>query len=174
MKPPNGLVIRRAEPGDATLLAALARRTFRDAFGAANRPEDLEAHLDAHYTPDEMAAELADPSWCTLLTEVDGQAAGYAQLAAGDPPCEGGPGGIMLSRFYLEQAWVGRGIAGPLLAAVRREALARGARYLWLTVWEQNPRAIAFYRKEGFDEIGETTFTVGSDPQRDLVMRAPL
>jgi ribosomal protein S18 acetylase RimI-like enzyme len=40
---------------------------------------------------------------------------------------------------------------------------------LWLTVWDRNERAIAFYRRWGMAEAGETSFTVGSQCQRDLV-----
>ena len=166
--------IRSAGLEDATLLADLAARTFRDAFGPANRPEDLVLHLRTHYTSERMQAELADPGGVTLLAEIAGQLAGYAQLAEQEPPLALGPGGLMLHRFYLEQLWIGRGIAGPLMDAVRDVARRRGARYLWLTVWQENPRAVAFYRKCGFVEAGTTTFTVGSDPQVDWVMQGPV
>jgi len=41
--------IRRARPSDAAALAEFAARTFADAFGAANRPDDLAAHLASSY-----------------------------------------------------------------------------------------------------------------------------
>jgi GNAT superfamily N-acetyltransferase len=172
--PPSGLVIRRGQLADAPLLAALAARTFRDAFGADNSPENLALHLRTHYTPERMAEELADPDWTTLLAQVDGVAAGYAQLLTREPPVTVGTGGLMLHRFYLEQSWIGKGIAQPLMDAVRASALERKARFLWLTVWERNPRAIAFYRKSGFAEAGITSFRVGNDAQTDLVMHSPL
>lgn len=31
-------------------------------------------------------------------------------------------------------------------------------------------RALSFYRKYGFVEVGEHVFVLGSDPQRDLVL----
>ena len=37
--------------------------------------------------------------------------------------------------------------------------------------YERNPRALAFYRKWGFDVVGDHIFRVGNDPQRDLIMR---
>jgi diamine N-acetyltransferase len=159
---------------DASMLAALAARTFRDAFGPFNRPEDLALHLRTHYTPERLEVELADAGGVTLLALVTGSPAGYAQLASHEPPIELGPGGLMLHRFYLEQAWIGRGVAGPLMTAVREEARRQAASYLWLTVWQENPRAIAFYRKCGFVATGTTTFSVGSDPQVDWVMTSPL
>lgn len=170
MTTPAALAIRIGTPADAERLADLAARTFRDAFGAANNPADLALHVARHYTPEIMRTELADPGCDTLLADVDGQTAGYAQLITRDPPQELGPGGRMLRRFYLEHAWIGRGIAAPLMEAVQASARRRAARYLWLTVWEENPRAVAFYRKCGFVTRGRTTFTVGNDPQSDWVM----
>jgi ribosomal protein S18 acetylase RimI-like enzyme len=41
-------------------------------------------------------------------------------------------------------------------------------------VWEHNARAIAFYRKAGFEEIGLTVYVVGSDAQTDRVFMTPL
>jgi ribosomal protein S18 acetylase RimI-like enzyme len=59
------------------------------------------------------------------------------------------------------------------MGACLGEIAARGADVAWLGVWEHNPRAIAFYRKWGFVEVGEHTFPVGDDPQRDLVLCRP-
>ena len=41
---------------------------------------------------------------------------------------------------------------------------------VWLGVWEKNPRAIAFYRKFNFKEVGEHVFALGKDMQRDIIM----
>ena len=45
-----------------------------------------------------------------------------------------------------------------------------GPRTLWLGVWERNPRAIAFYTKCGFVDVGEHAFVFGTDEQTDRVM----
>jgi ribosomal protein S18 acetylase RimI-like enzyme len=56
------------------------------------------------------------------------------------------------------------------MAAVDREAARRGAMVVWLSVWERNERAKAFYRKCGFAEVGDKVFVLGTDRQRDRVM----
>lgn len=174
MSAPASLCIRPATLEDAALLARLAAETFAAAFGPDNRPEDLALHLATHYSPDVFQRELSDPGCDTLLAFVAEHPAGYAQLFDRTPPMELGSGGRMLCRFYLDPAWIGRGIAAPLMEASKASARARGAKYLWLTVWQKNPRAIAFYEKCGFGIRGSTIFTVGTDPQEDWVMSAPL
>jgi ribosomal protein S18 acetylase RimI-like enzyme len=60
------------------------------------------------------------------------------------------------------------------MAAAIEAAEAAGARTLWLGVWERNPRAIAFYRKAGFVDVGSQLFVVGTDPQTDRLMERSL
>ena len=73
---------------------------------------------------------------------------------------------------------IANGMAGALRAAlmerVKAEARARGAKTLWLGVWERNDRARAFYAKCGFADAGEHIFLFGTDPQTDRVMTLPL
>ena len=61
-------------------------------------------------------------------------------------------------------------VAQRLMAASLAAARELGATHVWLGVWERNPRAIAFYRKSGFREVGTQYFQLGSDRQRDLVV----
>ena len=49
-----------------------------------------------------------------------------------------------------------------------------GARTLWLSVWERNPRAQAFYAKTGFTRVGEADFWVGPDRQTDHIFARAL
>jgi len=163
--------VRRALPGEAEAVASLAARTFTDAFGSDNTPEDLRLHLDTHCSPTTLQRELADPEWTTLLGESSGELCGYAQLCAGSPPGSSvSQPNRQLYRLYVEREWRGSGLASELMAAAVADAWAHGARYLWLTTWDRNHRALAFYRKCGFEVIGTTTFTVGHDRQRDLVL----
>lgn len=163
--------IRLADSDDAALLADFAARTFRDTFGADNTPEDLALFVAAAYGVAQQRAEIDDANQVVLLAEVDGHLAAYSQLRIGPPPaCVSEASTIELCRFYVDRTWHGRGIAHQLMQATERHALARGARAIWLSVWERNPRAQAFYLKSGFRQAGTKPFVVGTDVQTDWVM----
>ena len=165
------LIIRRAAAADAAALSAFGRRVFTATFAAENTPSDLAAYLDGAYTVAHQQADIADPSIDTLLLEIDGALAAFAQLRASTvPACVGAPAALELARFYVDQGWHGRGVAARLMIAVETAAVARGADALWLGVWERNLRAQAFYAKHGFTVVGSHTFLLGSDPQNDLIM----
>lgn len=169
------VIVRIGRERDATALAELAARTFQDTFAADNRPEDMALHLSRAYGPPQQQRELADPDIVTLLADVDGQLAGYAQLRFAPPPdCVTGELPAELWRFYVDRPWHGRGVAQALMRRVEVEAYRRGARTLWLGVWERNPRARAFYLKTGFSDVGSQVFVVGTDPQTDRILVRPL
>lgn len=169
------ITIRYGSPADAEALARIAAQTFSEAFGADNRPDDLALHLARAYGAPQQGRELADPAVCTLLAYVDLNLAGYSQLRRGPAPeCVASASPMEIWRFYVAKAWHGQGLAQTLMQQVDREAQQRGADTLWLGVWERNPRAIAFYHKTGFVDVGSHLFTVGSDAQTDRVLVRPV
>ena len=162
-------------PADAGCLARFAARTFEEAFGSATDPADMALYLTTAYGLPQQSRELADPALDTLVVEMDGRLAGYAQMREGDaPPCVAGPRPIELRRFYVDRPWQGRGVARALMEAVRTTAARRGGGTLWLGVWERNERAQAFYRKCGFVDTGSQPFMVGRDRQTDRIMSRAL
>ncbi len=167
--------IRRADAADAAALAALAERTFRDTFAEVNTPENMAAHAAASYGTDKQRAEIESDEIRTLLLELDGAVTGYAQLRNGHAPdCVNADHAVELWRFYIDRSGIGRGLAQHLMDAVVAAAAEWNGRALWLGVWERNPRAIAFYRKCGFVEVGAHVFRLGDDAQTDLIMQRGL
>jgi|SRR5688500_6141465 ribosomal protein S18 acetylase RimI-like enzyme len=167
--------VRRATAADAPELSQLGAATFRETFEAENTPEDMAGYLAEAFTPERQKAEILDPANVVLVAAEGRGLVGYAQLASGPaPPAVGAPSPIELKRFYVTRAWHGRGVAQALMTSVLQAARARQAETLWLGVWERNPRAIAFYRKYGFERVGEHTFMLGNDAQTDWVLARPL
>jgi diamine N-acetyltransferase len=165
------IAIRRADPADAAPLAELAARTFADAFAAGNTAEDLAAYLEQTYGEAQQRREILDEEGITLVVEEGGALIAFAQLRRGEAPeCVEGAQPVELARFYVDRPWHGRGVAQQLMDAARAAARNLGGKTFWLGVWERNPRAIAFYEKCGFRDVGSHKFLVGSDLQTDRVM----
>lgn len=163
--------IRVAHTGDSPKLADFAARAFRDTFSAVTPAADMALYLSRTYGPEKQEREIADPALLTLLVESGGSLIGYAQLRSGAAPmCVKGDALIELWRFYIDPKYHGRGLAQSLMSRVATEAIARGARTLWLGVFERNERAKAFYAKSGFVDAGSQTFMVGNDAQADRIM----
>ena len=169
------LSIRRAQPADAGNLARFAARTFFETYADANDPADMADHLSAKYGETIQDAEIRNPLASYLLAEVEGGLAGYAYLLF-----EHAPEGVALdrpvelARFYVAREWHGRGVAQALMTACVNEACRGGGNTLWLAVWQENARAISFYRKAGFELAGTVRFKLGAQLQDDHLMMLAL
>ena len=169
--------IRQATPDDAQPLTDLAYTTFWDAFAhhPKNAPDDLNHYMRQAFNLEQIAAELADKQSIFLIADIENKPAGYAKLII-ESTEEGitAERPVELSRLYSHQEYLGKGVGQNLMDACFEFATANGHDVMWLGVWEYNPRAQAFYTKNGFREVGKHTFLLGSDPQTDLLMQKEL
>ena len=172
----NAPAFRIAGPADAAALAEFMSRNFLAAYGDCSTPENIAATIAKHYGLEAQQRQLGDRRRLNLVLEQDGTIAGHAQLHFfGDTPERVRPlPTAEIARFYVDTAYHGRGLAQLMMDEVRRLARSRGSRSLWLSVWQQQPQAIRFYKKEGFRINGPLVFYVGEDPKDDWLMTCPL
>lgn len=170
--------IRNATAADAALLTDLGRRSFTAAFETMNTPENFAAYLAEAFNEQKQAEEVAQPGSIFLIAETQdpqtGQTepVGYARLLAGSTEtCITGKNPIELVRIYALGTRTGKGIGSALIQAVVQEARGRGHDVIWLGVWQENPRAVAFYERWGFQKVGTHVFQLGNDPQTDWIMQ---
>ena len=173
----NRIAIRRATIEDAAFLADLAARLFDQTFGAQNTAEDMEAFLASTYSLELQREEIADPDRVTFLAVDDGggSAIGFAMVRRG-PRANGviGERPVEVQRIYVDRESHGSGVGASLMNSCVEQARAWKGDVLWLGVFQKNPRAIAFYKRQGFAVVGVQQFMVGSDLQDDYVMARPL
>lgn len=168
------LVIRQATVADAPLLAAFAAEAFADTFAADNTPEDMAAYLAGAFGEAKQQAELADPANIVVLAERAGELVGYAMLRDGATPSGMAStdfaDAMEIARLYAGRRWIGTGIGAALMQACLDLAAERKREWIWLGVWERNARAIAFYARWGFADVGSQSFQLGADRQTDRIM----
>lgn len=171
----SSFLIRPAVPDDAAILADLGVRTFRETFERICSVEDMEAFLARTYGEALQRAELADPSRPGAVLEIDGQPSGFLQLRLGySEPGVTGQHPVELQRIYVLRACHGGGYGAALMQVAMDLAHAWGADQLWLGVWENNHKALAFYGRWGFREVGEHIFKIGDQVDRDLILAKEL
>ena len=164
---------RDASVDDAEALAAFAELTFADTFGHLYPPEDLMAYVEAKYRAHVVAAELADAETRYRLALRDDAIVGYCKMGVVDMEVDA-TDALELHRLYVDPATKGAGVAQALMDEALAWARGKGARAMYLSVWENNTRAQAFYRRYGFEHVGEHKFMVGRVADRDFIWRLEL
>jgi GNAT superfamily N-acetyltransferase len=168
------LTYRTAGPADAQALAAMGRLCFTETFGPHFPAGDMALHLERMFGADALAAEYEDPALTIRMAEADGAVAAYLKLAPMKLPVPHEPEALELRQLYVLAPWQGAGVAAALMEWAVETARAAGAPALYLSVWEKGGRAIAFYRKQGFETVGVAPFRLGARVYQDPVMRLAL
>jgi len=140
--------LRTATPDDAETVPRLHLAAWRESYGhllPAEFFETREAAMDERIERHREA--LAGSYQPVLAHDAGGELVGMAFAAPSrdeDAPC-----GLELQLIYALQRVHGTGVGQALLDAVIGKEVA----YLW--VLEDNPRAQAFYRRNGFAPDGK-------------------
>ena len=161
---------RAAAATDAAALRELFAESFVETFGQLYPPSDLDEFLDTN-SLDKWQDSLADPQVAIRVAEMHGELAGFVELAPKKLPYETSAPAIELRRLYLRSSAHGCGIADELMKWALKEASARGARELVLSVYVDNHRARRFYERYGFEAVGRYDFMVGSHADEDIILR---
>src|SRR3954452_22225209 len=164
---------RDAGAQDSALIAGLFERAFVETFGPLYRPEDLRAFLD-RLSPEGFRSDIQDEPYRFRLAFDGGTAAGFCKLGPLTLPVSPERPAQELRQLYLLKAYQGSGIATMLMDCALEEARRQGTEELYLTVYKDNPRAKAFYRRYGFDYVKPYAFMVGSQADEDEIWRASL
>jgi ribosomal protein S18 acetylase RimI-like enzyme len=169
------LTLRDANEDDAAELAEIGRDTFAETFGHLYPPHDLKVYLDETYSVERMKADLADPGVEVRVAFSGKRMVAYCKIGPCKLPIDTGPEpALELHRVYVYQARQGIGVGRILLAWAIERARRRGAKNLFLGVWESNDRAIAMYESRGFENVGAYQFRVGETRDNEFIMRLRL
>lgn len=170
------ITIRPCGAQDAAALTLVAQATFLQTYAETIPLADILAHCADNLGEALHAEWLARPGHSFWLAEIAGTGApvGYAMSCPPDLQIPTEPGDIELRRIYLLHRFHGGGAGGRLLDAVIRAAREGGFKRLLLSVFGENPNAIAFYARQGFTQAGVRKFWIGPNDYDDLVLALDL
>ncbi len=160
---------------EVDLLIELGKRCFYEAFKDVTTPDDMETYLTSTFQKSKIENQLMDERSLIFIADIDSDPAGYVySYPAITPECVSDKASIKLERLYLRKRYYGRGVGDALMQTSVEESRSRGYQSVWLSSWELNDRANAFYKKWQFTAVGNQKFTVGGDIQNDFILSRKL
>jgi ribosomal protein S18 acetylase RimI-like enzyme len=168
----RNLAFRRATIEDTSQIVQIGADTFKAAFAAYHRPEDMASYLSANFNDKNIQSQIEDGSSYFLLGHEGTKVIGYAMLKDGAyPECVTDPNPIEFVRFYVTPDVIGLGYGSELMRNCLDEALEMGHKTVWLATWQKNERANRFYEKWGFKIVGNAIYVIGDDVVDDFIMQ---
>ncbi len=170
-------VIRPARSDDAEALGVLGRQTFIDTFvtgfGIPYPAADLEAFLDASFSPEAMTKRLQEPgaAWWVAQAE-DGGLLAFANAGSNTlPHPDARASHSELRRLYVGREAQGLGLGTRLLALSLDWMQTNSDGPLWIGVWSGNAKALKLYAAHGFEKAGEYQYPVGAWRDDEFILR---
>lgn len=153
-------------------LVNLGRQTFLESHGNSAAPADIQDYLDSHYTRQALSKELeAIHSHYDICFWMD-EPVGFSKITFDQPIIVASYGDDIdqhgfktgnyakLDRIYILAEHHGKKMAQAMFERQRNTAIKHQQKGIWLYVWVENKRAIAFYEKMGFQKIGKYDFQI--------------
>jgi ribosomal protein S18 acetylase RimI-like enzyme len=164
--------LRAPTKSDISALARLGRDTFIETFGPLYKPADLQTFLTEAYSDQVVTAELADPRLIHQVIEHKNDLIAFIKIGPVHVPAVNPlPDAMEIWQLYLRQTFLGHGLGDLLMNWAFEQFAVRQAPEIYLSVFSENKRAIAFYQKYGFEKHRDYDFPVGEQIDLEWIMK---
>jgi ribosomal protein S18 acetylase RimI-like enzyme len=167
--------IRKVTLSDVDQLQKIGRQTFQETFSEFNSEENMKSYLEEKFSNEKLISELNDDNSEFYFATLENEVIGYLKLNFGTSQTELKDNkSLEIERIYVSKEFHGKSVGKLLYDKAIQIAKEKNSEYVWLGVWEENVRALGFYKKNGFVEFDKHIFKLGDDEQTDLMMKLKL
>lgn len=171
----NSIEIIKITISDITELQRIGRQTFKETFADSNSEENMKSYLEEGFSLEKLIKEVNNEYSEFYFAKIDNEVIGYLKVNFGESQTELKDNkALEIERIYVLKEFHGKNVGQLLYNKAIEVAEQKGSEYVWLGVWEQNPRAIRFYEKNGFVAFDKHIFKLGNDEQTDIMMKLKL
>lgn len=164
--------VKKVSINDIEELRKIGRQTFLDTFGASNSDENMAKYLEEGFSLEKLTNELNNKNSAFFFAMIGNDIIGYLKLNIGQSQTELlYEKALEIERIYVLKEYHGKKVGQILYDKAFQIAILKNVDFIWLGVWEENPRAIHFYKKNGFVEFDMHIFKLGEDEQMDIMMK---
>ena len=171
----ENIITKRITLDDLEKLQKIGRKTFEETFSESNSEENMRNYLEEGFSKEKLTAELKNKDSEFYFAILEDEVIGYLKVNFGESQTElKDSKALEIERIYVSKEFHGKSVGQILYDKAIEIAKQKGSEYVWLGVWEENPRAISFYKKNGFVEFDKHIFRLGDDEQTDIMMKMKL
>ena len=171
----ENIIIRKIALNEIDQLQKIGQQTFHETFSESNSEENMKNYLEEKFSYEKLTAELTDENSEFYFATLQNEVIGYLKINFGASQTElKDEKALEIERIYVSKEFHGKKVGQLLYDKAIEIAKEKNVDYVWLGVWEENHRALSFYRKNGFTEFDKHIFKLGNDEQTDLMMKLKL
>ncbi len=161
---------RSAVLSDVRKLSVLYTQCYIHAYAIDGVSDEYANFITRQFSTERLSQAVSEHPGNIIVAEYDGNLVGVVEVAF-DQKC---PLGELvapeLNKLYVLQWFGSQGIGHRLLQESERLVRSKGEKQMWLWAWDQNPRAIAFYERQGYRVVGPAPCPMEQNDYVNIVM----
>lgn len=163
--------IKKARESDTAILALLGRLTWAESHGHyIDDKNDLEKYLDKNFSISKTKQDINNPKQLFYIIYVNSLPVGYAKLIVNTvQESIASQNNCRLERIFILNDFIPLKIGHQLLTFVEEKAKALQLDTIWLSVYIKNKRAIRFYERNEFKNVGDLNFIVNGKNYENII-----
>ncbi|MFK7787802.1 MAG: N-acetyltransferase family protein [Crocinitomicaceae bacterium] len=167
----NTITIKQATERDSETIARLGSTTYVESHGSfIENKNDLSHYIDSAFSHEKTTQELHDRQNLFYLIFTDDLPIGYAKLVQNSThECVSSNQACRLERIYILDKYIPLKVGKQFLAFTEEKAKSLEFDTLWLSVYVKNLRAIKFYEKNDFKDVGRLNFIVNGKEYDNII-----
>lgn len=166
------LEIRQATKSDAALICKIGAQYFYDAYKDVKSDTNLQQYITNTFIVEKVEEEFDNRIAFFAIGYLNKVPVAYIKLRSDRThPNLAHTSNLEMERIYVDRNYWRHKFGAAMMNYAIDYGRQNKFNCLWLGVWQENLRAIAFYKKAGFEIVGTKKFYVGSEENNDFVMR---
>lgn len=163
--------VKLAKEADTEVLALLGRVTWAESHGHyIDDKNDLLKYLNENFSVSKTKQDINNSKHLFYIIYVNDLPVGYAKLILNSKQeSVASKNNCRLERIFILNEFIPLKIGLQLLTFVEEKAKALQLDTMWLSVYIKNNRAIRFYEKNEFKNVGELNFIVSGKSYENIV-----
>ncbi len=163
--------IKTATKADTTILALLGRLTWAESHGHyIDDKNNLLNYLNENFSVSKTKQEINNPKNLFYIIYVDDLPVGYAKLVINaEQENVASLNNCRLERIFIQNEFIPLKIGQQLLTFVEEKAKVLQFDTMWLSVYIKNKRAIRFYERNEFKNVGDLNFLVNGKVYENIL-----
>src|SRR6185436_8479622 len=167
--------IIKANMEHCQLLSEIGKISFIESHGHSAPPEDINTYVKEKYKEELFRAEITDAKNIYHIIYYHEQPAGYSKIIFNAAHPDIAKRNVTkMERLYLLKEFYSLKLGYDLLKFNIELSRTNKQSGMWLYVWKENPRAVSFYKKNGFVITGSHDFKLTethSNPYHQMFLR---
>lgn len=161
---------RPAQAADLLKLSVLFKQVYIATYGVEGVSDEFANFITRQFSVERLEQLIARHPENLIVAVYKNNLVGVTEIEF-DKKCP--VEGIVapeLNKLYILEWFCGKGIGRRLLEEAEQVVRAKGNDQLWLWVLDSNARAISFYSKHGYKDIGQASFRMEVNTYENRVM----